>query len=139
METKRRTWASLKEGDCSTLVRTVTEADLRDMAKASGDYNPIHLDEAYAKTTPFGGRIAHGLFCTGMISALLGNDLPGEGTLILKEELRFLKPVFLGDTVRASVTILRLDPEKKRILLRCLCENQAHQTVMDGLIETKLL
>lgn len=112
--------------------KTVCEADILQFAELSGDYNPVHLDEAYAKATRFGGRIAHGLFCSAMISALLGMELPGLGTIILSENMRFRYPVYINDTVIAQVQVAAIDPEKNRATISFVCKNQFGKILMDG-------
>ncbi len=123
---------TIKTGDTAQLTRKVSEEDVREMADISGDYNPIHLDEEYAKKTRFGSRIAHGLFCTAMISALLGNDLPGEGTIILSEQIDFLHPAYIGDTVTAQVTVQTVAENKHGGQIEFWCKNQSEKTLISG-------
>jgi 3-hydroxybutyryl-CoA dehydratase len=99
----------------------------------TGDTNPIHLNETYAEGTIFKTRIAHGMLLAGYISALLGNRFPGPGTIYLKQELQFLAPVPIGDTVTIRVEVKELDVPKNRITLRTSCMNQNGVTVLDGL------
>lgn len=129
----------IRVGDFAQIEKQITESDLIGYADVSGDYNPIHIDEAYAKKSIFGRRIAHGLLCTGMISALLGNSLPGRGTLILREDLLFLKPVFENDTIVAMVTVLEIVQEKGRITMGVSCKNQDGTEVLQGRIFTKVM
>lgn len=96
---------SVTVGDRAETTRTVTEQLLEHFAEATGDRNPIHFDEAYAATTRFGGRIAHGLLVGGVISSLLANELPGAGTVYLSQELTFRAPVRIGDEVRCEVEV----------------------------------
>jgi 3-hydroxybutyryl-CoA dehydratase len=96
---------SVTVGDRAETTRTVTEQLLEHFAEATGDRNPIHFDEAYAATTRFGGRIAHGLLVGGVISSLLANELPGPGTVYLSQELSFRAPVRIGDEVRCEVEV----------------------------------
>jgi 3-hydroxybutyryl-CoA dehydratase len=96
---------SVAVGDRAETTRTVTEQLLEHFAEATGDRNPIHFDEAYAATTRFGGRIAHGLLVGGVISSLLANELPGPGTVYLSQELSFRAPVRIGDEVRCEVEV----------------------------------
>lgn len=96
---------SMTVGDRAETTRTVTEQLLEHFAEATGDRNPIHFDEAYAATTRFGGRIAHGLLVGGVISSLLANELPGPGTVYLSQELSFRAPVRIGDDVRCEVEV----------------------------------
>lgn len=110
----------------------ITEAMVRDFADASGDHNPLHLDEEYAGKTGFGRRIAHGMLLGSYISALIGMELPGEGTIYMKQELSFLKPVYYGDTIRVEIRVAELIPEKKRAVLATNCYNQENEQVIAG-------
>jgi 3-hydroxybutyryl-CoA dehydratase len=123
----------LKVGDFAEWFRTVTEEDIDLFAKATGDFNPIHLDQAYAEKTFFKGRIAHGLLSVGFISAILGNILPGNGAIYLSQEVKFLAPVRIGDTITAKVEVMELIPEKNRVRFRTTCVNQEGRTVVDGM------
>jgi 3-hydroxybutyryl-CoA dehydratase len=109
----------------------VTEADIKAFAAVSGDDNPLHLDEAYAARTPFKGRIAHGLLAASYVSAVLGTQLPGPGAVYLSQSLRFRRPVRIGDTVTARVSIAAIDAEKKRVTLETVCLVDG-KTVVDG-------
>lgn len=111
----------LKTGMTASSTRVVSEADLFDFARVSGDHNPIHLDEAYAATTPFKGRIAHGILIASYISALLAEQLPGPGAIYVGQTLNFLRPVKIGDEVTISVEITALDEVKARAVLACKC------------------
>ena len=95
--------------------KTVTETDIVLFAGLSGDTNPVHLDEEFAKPTMFKGRIAHGMLTAGLISAVIGEQLPGHGTVYLGQSLRFMAPVRPGDTVRAEVTVTAIDHAKRRV------------------------
>ncbi len=110
----------LAVGARATFARTITEADVVKFAEATGDANPLHLDEAYARSTPFGGRIAHGLLTAGLISAVLASRLPGPGTIYVSQTLEFRAPVRPGDTVTAEVEVLELpSPRRVRLATRC--------------------
>jgi len=111
----------LKIGQSASTSKTVTEADVILYAGISTDFNPAHLDEEYAKTTQFGGRIAHGMLSAGFISAVLGTQLPGPGTIYLGQTLKFKAPVRIGDTVTATVTVKELIVEKNRVILDTVC------------------
>ena len=111
----------LTVGMTASLAKTVTEADIILFAGISTDINSVHLNEEFAKTTPFGGRIAHGMLSASFISAALGAKLPGPGTIYLAQNLKFKAPVRAGDTVTATVTITEIIPEKKRIKLDTVC------------------
>ncbi|MEP7290713.1 MAG: MaoC family dehydratase [Chloroflexota bacterium] len=123
---------SLKVGDSASRTKTMTDADVQDFARASGDSNPVHLDDAYAATTPFGRRIAHGMLTGSLISAVLGNDLPGHGTIYLGQEFRFKAPVFVGDTVTATVEVTAYREDKRIATLRTTCTNQDGVLVIEG-------
>jgi len=111
----------LQPGMSGSVSKTVTEADIVLFAGVSTDVNPVHLDESYAKTTPFGGRIAHGMLSAGFISAVLANKLPGPGTIYLGQTLRFKAPVRPGDTVTATVTVKEVLVGKRRCILDTVC------------------
>jgi len=121
----------LTVGQSAETTRTVTAADIEAFAAVSGDTNPVHLDEAYAKSTVFGERIAHGMLAASYISALLGVKLPGRGAIYMSQTLRFRRPVKVGDKVTARVTVAALDPNKNRATLEtvCLVDGRA---VLDG-------
>lgn len=121
----------LKMGMNESLTHTVAESDLTGFAAISGDDNPIHLDEAYARTTPFGGRIAHGMFTASLFSALLGTRLPGPGAVYMSQTLFFRAPVFVGSTIRARVEVIELIEEKQRARLRCECQVE-DEIVLEG-------
>ncbi len=112
--------------------RTITDHDIVRFADVSGDHNPLHLDAAYAGQTLFGERVAHGMLTASMISAILGNDLPGPGTIYLGQTLKFLGAVHIGDTVTASVEIIAIREEKRLLTLRTDCINQHGTVVVTG-------
>ena len=112
--------------------KTITETDVILFAGVSTDINPVHLDEEAAKKGIFGKRVAHGILVSGLISAVLGNKLPGPGSIYMGQELKFLAPVFIGDTVTATVEIVELIPEKSRIKLNTVCTNQDGKVVISG-------
>ena len=112
----------LAEGMTAIFTKTVTEADIVLFSGISGDANPVHLDQEFAKTTMFKGRIAHGMLTAGFISAVLGTKLPGPGSIYLSQSLKFKAPVRIGDTVRARVTATAVDREKGR----CTFATTAH-------------
>jgi 3-hydroxybutyryl-CoA dehydratase len=126
----------LKIGDSAQISKTITEEDIKLFARATGDFNPIHLDQAYAENTMFKGRIAHGLLSVGLLSSVLGNILPGHGTIYLSQEVKFLAPVRMGDTISAKVEVLELIPEKNRAKFRTSCINQDGKIVVDGMAWT---
>ena len=121
----------LSVGQSAETVHVVGEADIEAFAAVSGDVNPVHMDETFARTTAFGGRIAHGMLAAAYISAVLGNQLPGAGSIYLSQSLRFRRPVKIGDPVTARVTVKALDPAKGHATF----ETQAlvnGKTVVDG-------
>lgn len=122
----------LQVGDAAEFAKTVSETDIYLYAGITGDFNPAHVNENYAKNTFFKTRIAHGMLTAGFISAIIANQLPGPGTIYLKQELSFLAPVHIGDTITARVEILELNTEKNRVRLKTTCSNQDGVTVLDG-------
>jgi 3-hydroxybutyryl-CoA dehydratase len=121
----------LSVGQSAELSRTVGAADIEAFAEVSGDNNPVHLDAAYAETTQFGGRIAHGMLSAAYISAVIGTKLPGPGSIYLSQSLRFRRPVKIGDMVIARATIASLDAEKGRATIATVCE-VGGKVVVDG-------
>jgi 3-hydroxybutyryl-CoA dehydratase len=111
----------LQVGMTGSVAKTVTEADIVLFAGITTDVNPAHLNEEWAKTTQFGGRIAHGMLSAGFISAVLANKMPGPGTIYLGQTLKFKAPVRIGDTVTATVTVRELVVEKRRCVLDAVC------------------
>ncbi len=112
----------LEIGMSRELSKIVTDRDIELFAEVSTDRNPVHLDDSYAMDTIFGGRIAHGMLTAGLISAVIGEQLPGHGTVYLGQSLRFLAPVRPGDRVRAVVTVTAIDYGKRRVTLDTICE-----------------
>ena len=108
-------------GMTATFAKTITEADIVLFAGASGDNNAMHINEEFASTTPFKGRIAHGMLSASVISAAIANKLPGPGTIYMKQSLEFRAPVRAGDTVHATVTVRELHAERKRVVLETIC------------------
>ncbi len=104
------------------LHKVVTDRDIELFAEVSTDRNPVHLDDEYANDTIFGGRIAHGMLTAGLISAVIGEQLPGHGTVYMGQTLKFLAPVRPGDLVKAQVTVIDIDHAKRRVTLDCVCE-----------------
>lgn len=127
-----KTIDQIKVGDSAEFVKTVSESDIYLFAGVTGDMNPAHINEVYASQTFFKTRIAHGMLAAGFISAVLGMQLPGPGTIYLKQELSFLAPVRIGDTITARVEVIEILAEKKRIKLKTTCVNQEGTVVLDG-------
>lgn len=111
----------LEIGMMRTLSKRVTDRDIELFAEVSTDRNPVHLDDDFAKDTIFQGRIAHGMLSAGLISAVIGEQLPGHGTIYMGQQLTFLAPVRPGDVVRAEVTVLDIDHAKRRVTLKTEC------------------
>lgn len=126
-----------KIGMFETISKIITEEDINNYADLSLDRNPVHLDEEYAKNTIFKGRIAHGMLSSGLISAILGTKLPGEGSIYLSQILKFVAPVRIGEMITAKCEIVDLIPDKKIIILKTICYNQDDKIVIDG--EAKIL
>jgi len=126
-----RTRPTIQVGDRGSFTKTVTEHDVFEFADATGDFNPLHIDEEYAKRSIFGHRIAHGILISGIISAVLGGEIPGLGTIFVELHIRFLKPVYLGDTVRATATVEEII-NPKRIRLMVACTNHDGEDVAIG-------
>ena len=125
-------FAEIKVGDKASMAKTVTEYDVYTFAGVTGDFNPVHIDAEFAKTTMFQGRIAHGMLSAGFISAVLGTALPGQNTIYLGQELQFKAPVKIGDTVTATVEVLEKIEGKNRLILRTTVTNQDGVLVTDG-------
>jgi len=111
----------LEIGMRRSLVKTIGDREISAFAQLSCDHNPVHLDEDYAQQTIFGGRIAHGMLTAALISAVIGEQLPGHGTVYLKQELKFLAPVRPGDRVEAEVAVQAIDHSRRRVTLDCRC------------------
>ena len=129
---ENRTFDEIAVGDRASLSRTVTQRDIELFALASGDVNPAHLDPAYAATDMFHEIIAQGLLEAGLISAVLGTELPGPGTIYLGQDLRFLHPVAIGDTITATLTVTEKRPGNGDVVLDCRCINQGGEVVITG-------
>tara|TARA_R110001592_G_scaffold29350_5_gene106535 strand:- start:12348 stop:13748 length:1401 start_codon:yes stop_codon:yes gene_type:complete len=127
-----KTYDEIKIGDSATLTRTLTKQDIQLFATVTGDMNPAHLDEAYAKTDIFHQIVGHGMWTASMFSVLLGMQLPGPGTLYLDQSLKFLKPVHLGDTITAAVKVIKKDDKHKHITFETLCANEDGEHVLEG-------
>jgi 3-hydroxybutyryl-CoA dehydratase len=127
-----KTIDELKPGDRAEFSKTLSESDVYLYAGVTGDLNPAHINEEYAKKTFFKSRIVHGMLLAGLISGVLGNRLPGPGSIYIRQELNFLAPVLIGDTITASVEIIEVMTEAKRVRVRTTCVNQDGVTVLDG-------
>ncbi len=127
-----RTIADLRAGDFSEITRTVDDRAVASFVDAVGDHNPVHSDPAYAATTPFRAPIAPGIFTAGLISAVIGTQLPGPGAIYLSQSLKFMKPVMFGDRITARAEVLEVLAERNRIRLRTVCMNQDGDEVLTG-------
>lgn len=127
-----KTIEELRVGEKAEFSKTLTETDVYLYAGVTGDLNPAHINEEYAKKTFFKTRIVHGMLLAGLISGVLGNRLPGPGTVYIRQEMTFLAPVRIGDTITASVEILEIMTEAKRIKAKTTCVNQEGTLVLDG-------
>ena len=126
------TMNKLQLGQSASFTKTITETDVRLFAQLSGDSNPVHLDESFAKDTIFKSRIAHGMLCGSLISTVLGMYLPGPGSIYLKQELKFMAPVYFGDTLTATCSVKEKIVEKNRVILDCKVINQNDVVVISG-------
>lgn len=121
----------LKPGMSESFTKTVTERDIALFGEVSGDVNPVHFDENFAKSTMFKGRIAHGMLSASYISTVLGMKMPGPGTIFMSLTTRFRAPVRIGDTVVATCTVREVNTEKRRVVFDCVCKVK-DTTVVDG-------
>lgn len=136
-ETQTLYFEDVSLGMRESYTKHVSAADVVGFAEISGDRNPIHLSEHFAAKTPFGGRIAHGLYTASLISAVIGTRLPGPGAIYISQTLRFLAPVRIGDDVVASVEIVELVEKGRRAKLRCECR-VGETLVLEGEAEVKI-
>ncbi len=127
-----KTYEELQVGDFSSFRKTITETDVVIYAGITGDFNPIHIDEVYAKAVPFGRRIAHGLLTMSLLTNVLGNRFPGLGTVLLDVQCRFKAPVFIGDTITVKLTIIEKLDEKGFVRMYAKFFNQHDQEVIVG-------
>ena len=119
-----RTRETLQLNDSGSFTKTITEHDVFAFADASGDFNPLHIDEEYARRSRFGKRIAHGILMAGIISTVLGSEIPGIGTIFVELHIRFLKPVFFGDTITANAIVSQImNPKRVRLVVYCVNQN----------------
>ncbi|WP_027204150.1 MaoC family dehydratase [Butyrivibrio fibrisolvens] len=129
----------LKIGQVGTLTKTISESDVNTFANISGDYNPIHIDEDIAKKSIFGHRIVHGFLAGSLISAVIGTEMPGEGTIYLEQDMMFKKPIYIGDTCTAKVVIYEIINKEKGIYrLSTEVINQNEEIVIEGFAVVKV-
>lgn len=117
-------------GQKASFTKTVTETDVMLFAGITGDFNPLHVDKEFASNTRFGQRVAHGILTLGLVSAAISRL--AAGAIYVSQEVRFIKPVFIGDTVTASVEVAEIVAEKERLALRTVCTKQDEEMVLDG-------
>jgi len=129
---KGLTMEQISVGQSASFTKTITETDVYMFAGVTGDLNPAHLNEEYAKNTMFKGRIAHGMLGAGLISAVLGMYLPGPGTIYMKQDLKFLAPVRFNDTITATCTVKEKIEDKGRLVIDCTVTNQEGTQVIAG-------
>ncbi|MFW9808445.1 MAG: MaoC family dehydratase [Candidatus Thorarchaeota archaeon] len=125
-------YSDIEMGQTAEVVHLVTEEDIKTFGELSGDFNPLHFNEDWAKKTMFGGRIAHGILTASFISTAIGMHLPGPGTIYVSQSMRFLSPVRIGDTITACVEVVMLNDKKERVTLKTTCINQNGNVVLDG-------
>ncbi len=127
-----KTYAQLQIGDQADFTKTISETDVYQFSGMTGDFNPVHVNEVYAKTTRFERRIAHGPLTMSLIASVLGMQLPGLGTVALELSCRFKAPVFIGDTITASARVSEKLPEKQWVRLELTWTNQENVQVAEG-------
>ena len=122
----------IKVGDSASVTKTITEADIRTFGDLTGDHNPLHFDEEHARRTRFGQPISHGMLTGSLFSPIIAHQLPGEGAIYLSQALRFVAPVFAGDTITALVTVTRVREDKQIVTLDGVARNQRGEVVIKG-------
>jgi 3-hydroxybutyryl-CoA dehydratase len=124
--------AAFTPGQTASMTKTITAEDVAAFARLTGDFNPLHTDDAFARLSRFGDRVAHGMLTAGVISAVLGMHLPGPGGIYVSQSLRFRRPVHIGDTVTATAEVLSFDVGSRRLTVQTTCANQRGEVVLDG-------
>lgn len=132
---ENKTFDEIKVGDSATIHHSLSKRDILLFAIMSGDVNPAHLDEEYAKSDLFHQIVAHGMWGASLISTVLGTKLPGPGTIYLSQSLKFRRPILLGDHISTQVTVKDKLPEKHHVILDCVCCNQEEVEVIQGIAE----
>lgn len=127
-----KTIKELRVGDIAFFEKTITDADVNLFAGVTGDMNPVHIDETYAKNTIFKNRICHGGLVSALFSTVLGTTLPGKGTIYLGQNSKFIKPVYLNDTVKVMVEIIEIIESKNRVIFKTTATNQRNEVVIVG-------
>lgn len=131
-EERNRSFEEMMVGERALIVKTLTEQDVEHFAKLSGDFNPVHINEDFARQTRFKKRIAHGMLAASLVSRVIGTKLPGPGTIYLSQTLKFKAPVYFGDTIFAEVEIIEKNTAKNRLKLKTHCTNQKGVVVLEG-------
>jgi 3-hydroxybutyryl-CoA dehydratase len=131
------TIAELSLGDSAEFRKTISESDVYLFAGITGDLNPVHVDEEFAKTTAFGARVAHGPLTFSLCAGLLGTELPGVGTIAVTNEVTYEAPVYIGDTIAVRVEVAALDPERNRATFAVTWRNQDGKQVASGTMVVK--
>ena len=126
------TYDQLETGMTASFSKTISQTDLSLYAAISGDFNPMHMNEEYAKQTRFGRRIAHGAVAQSLIASVLGTKLPGLGTVLVEITVRFRGPTFIGDTVTASAEVVEKLEQKRRVRMKLQWTNQREETILEG-------
>lgn len=129
--------SELAVGDAAESPKTISESDVYLFAGVSGDFNPLHVDAEYAKTTPFGARVAHGPLTFSLCAGLLGTELPGLGTVAVSNQITYEAPVFIGDTIAVRVEVAELDPKRNRATMAVTWTNQDGIRVASGSMVVK--
>ncbi|HWL92457.1 MAG TPA: MaoC family dehydratase [Phycisphaerae bacterium] len=136
--------ATLELCDEGSFTKTISDRDVFRFADASGDYNPLYIDDAYAKNTAFGRRVAHGILTAGIISTVLGSEIPGLGTIFVELTIKFLKPVFINDTITATAMVQEIiNPVRVRMLVACINQHGEDVAIGNAIVippkETKIV
>jgi len=129
---KELAFADIKVGDSGSVSKTITDHDVYTFAGVTMDFNPVHVNDEYAKDSMFKGRIAHGMLSAGFISAVLGTVMPGPNSIYMGQELKFTAPVRIGDTITATCTVIEKRDDKRILKLKTVCTNQRGEVVVDG-------
>lgn len=129
---KSKTIKQLKVGDKYEIKQLILEKNILDFARVSGDFNPLHIDEGFAKGTIFKKRICHGMYPASLISKVIGMNIPGPGTIYLAQTLKFLAPIYIGDEIKVVVLVERIDYAKKKVYLKTTVLNQHNERVIIG-------
>ncbi|MCG6142925.1 MaoC family dehydratase [Leptospira bandrabouensis] len=132
MYQKGKSFLEIQIGDSASFTKTITETDVYLFAGISGDFNPLHVDEEYAKTTSFGTRIAHGGLAASLLAPVLGMKLPGLGTVALETTTKFRKPVYFGDTITCYVEVIEKVERLKAVRMKIVWTNQKSEVVSKG-------